>query len=199
MTRDIKKIDQAATPTEKKKRIPKPQKNIFIDSAIEMIPMLNLNLDKTNDEELLKMVQALENFVSFQKNDGKHVRETVKTLQKLSRILLSKDTSESAKYKKWVEKAISEMKEQVSLGCGDIGITKFLPVLKNAGKFFRAKRTWQIIKALERETIEKLFIGGLYLGKCKRCEKIYEKARGDQDFCGKPCKNAEMIKRFRKK
>lgn len=42
-------------------------------------------------------------------------------------------------------------------------------------------------------------IGSYFIGMCPRCEKVFEKKRGDQEYCGKACKAATTQSRYDKK
>ena len=200
----------------KKPRTPKPPINHGTHTLLKFIPFLNCDPLKT-EEMLEHIVPQMDVWTN---NQGKLVRkwehdkdviDGIRETRSDIRILFT-DTKNPAILER-INGFLKGLAPSVRGGSGEMSLLVSLRPPKSAGEGspgydrdfngiwipgFRAMIYAIAVEAFtpaDFATIKESNVS-FYIGQCPKCAKIFEKTRGDQEYCGKACKAASLQKKY---
>ncbi|HNV68734.1 MAG TPA: hypothetical protein PKO06_03485 [Candidatus Ozemobacteraceae bacterium] len=190
-----------------KPRIPKPPKTPSVDALITAVPFLNLPASAPPDE----LWKAASVFLSHFDN------EAVKRFGKIQAVYYAGQLREARDFTKqaiasfvWTPGPFRFPSELAFKGWqDDVGSLRFNVRLDFSSQTverypeFPAPGRWGELMTMLRALLMFLVLDAaqdevlsLYLGYCRKCGKVFEKTRGDQEYCSKACKSATTQKRY---
>jgi uncharacterized C2H2 Zn-finger protein len=192
---------------EKKKRVPKP---VMLPETRQLVTggwlaFLSCAPDRATDEMILVSASVLLAgcdpkgiYYAHLAGQVKHLRETIRNL---NRAAFSPEARKDSRLFDWLNEAVACIGSSFSF-TGSEALFFYPTMVKGAlsdHEHIRALGASLVGMSFRKTKENPNGNGAFFIGRCPRCEKVFEKKQANAEYCGKSCANMVSRDRIEKK
>lgn len=181
---------------EKNTRQAKPIKSPFTERLLAALYVLNCNKWAGENSKFLRdasKIPGWEVVDGFSNDDIRFLRGDLSKIYDLIQVIVNQGPEiEIREWLEWAEKLMKSATTTVEYRNGRLSINPDRIHAYDPVEILITRLIIAVFHSLSRE-------GPLYVGACPRCGTLFEKKRGDQEYCSKTCATYVRQERFQKK